>query len=939
MKTKKDTQVRAVYASPCKLLTTGAALLLSATITFGQAVRPADDDTDAKKDDVVKMEKIEVLGTRVKRLDTETASPVQIFTADQIQATGYASMADVVRSLPFMNGQALTPVDAGTSFTPGVNSFNLRGLGSNNTLVLLNGRRIAPYATPGFNGFMTVFDVNSIPDAAIESVSILKDGGSALYGSDAVAGVIDFRLKNDFVGGNAMLRMGNYIVTDGLIKHVAVTGGVVNAKTHIMVAASWHDEKSIYARDLGRSKDADKSSLANKANPRWQSPMPASYFGLPDDPADVNYFDYFDLTSSMGYPGYASVPNVGSTMTFSAPTDHPTAGNAVEGVHWYNFQETAGLFPDVRRYSFYTRMRHDFTPWLYGFTELSFSRTESQIDAAPTPINLAGENGLTPDESMYIPDYNAYNPWGVDITGGRRRLVEAGNRINDVVADTPRMLVGLGGAIVDDWSWEAGALYSKNTVTNRNLGSVADYKMQQALMGLTRLGDGSLAWDPTTPRSDRVYFNWFGLNEQAFANYLVMDNPVTASLQFWNYDAKASGSLFDLPGGLAGLAVGAERRTEKLASAQTDLNQTGNIIGGSQGASFDGQRDITAIYAELSLPVVKWFEAQIAGRWEDYSDDGIKSKIRPKVGLKFKPLPWLVLRTSYSESFKAPDLAYLYTKGTTTFTSGQYIDPVTGNSDQLQIRVGGNPNLKPETTDTYYGGIVIEPQTGLLRGLTASFDFFYYKQKDLLAQLTDFFPYTYFLEQADMGNPLFAPMVVRAPDNTLLYIRDDYTNISDRKYKGFDVEASYRWNSDRLGKFYVKANGTYLVSDKIDGDNIVGTWLTARFNATVEFNWSYRDWTFNVFERYLGPRDHTMYLGYETDPDVDPLYLVYTVKKQMLTNASIKYSGFHNMEITIGATNIFNQVAPLDPYDGTGTTAGINVLEPAFWYVRVSRNF
>ncbi|MDF9827159.1 iron complex outermembrane receptor protein [Ereboglobus sp. PH5-10] len=933
MKTKNDSQVGGACARSRKLLIAGAAMLLSTTLAFGQATKPANET----KDDVVHLEKHEVLGTRIKRVDIETASPVQIFTADQIEASGYVSMADVVRSLPFMNGQALTPVDAGTSFTPGVNSFNLRGLGSNNTLVLLNGRRTTPYASPGFNGFMTVFDINSIPDAAIESMSILKDGGSAIYGSDAVAGVIDFKLKNDYVGVNTTVQAGNHIVTDGLVKKASLTGGVVTAKTHIMFAANWHDQKSVYARDLGRSKNADKTSLASKADPRWESPVPISDFGLPDNPADVDYLGLFDGRSSMGYPGYVSVG--GSNKTFAEATDTPTVGDAVTGSHLYNFQEVAGLFPDIRRFSFYTRMKHDFTPWLYGFAELSFSRSETQIDAAPTPVNLAGENGLTVDEAMYIPSYNAYNPWGVDIASGRRRLVEVGNRVNDVTSDTPRILVGLGGTITGDWTWEAGALYSKNTVTNRNLGSVADYKMQQALMGLTRMGDGSLTWDPTTAIADREYFNWFGLNEQAFVDFLSIENPVRAAIQFWNYDVKASGSLISLPGGMAGIAVGAERRTEKLASSQTDLNQTGNIIGGSQGTSFGGQRDVNAIYAEVSLPFTSWLEAQVAGRWEDYSDDGIKSKVRPKVGLKFKPLPWLVLRTSYSESFKAPDLAYLYTKGTTTFTSGNYVDPVTGNSDQLQIRVGGNPDLKPETTDTYYGGVVIEPQSGWLKGFVASVDFFYYKQKDLLAQLTDFYAYNYFLEQANLGNPLFAPMVVRAPDNTLLYIRDDYTNISSRKYKGIDFEASYRWNTDKWGKFQVKAAGTYLISDKIDGDNIVGTWLTPRFNAVVEFNWAYRDWSFNVYETYLGDRDRKMYLGYNTDPEVDPLYLVYTVKKQLRTNASVTYSGFRQMKITVGATNIFNQTAPVDPYDGTGTTAGINDPSPALWYVRVSRDF
>jgi outer membrane receptor protein involved in Fe transport len=953
MKTKKDTQVRAVYASPCKLLTTGAALLLSATITFGQAVRPADDNTDAKKDDVVALEKYEVLGSRIKRLDTETASPVQVYTAESIKATGFTSLADVVRSLPFNNGQALTPVDAGTSFTPGVNSFNLRGLGNNNTLVLLNGRRLAPYATPGYDGFQTVFDLNSIPDAAIESMSILKDGGSALYGSDAVAGVVDFKLKQDFVGTRLTVELGNYLVTDGLQKNISLISGVLNGKTHIFVSANWREERSVYARDLSWSKDANKMSVAPKSNMRYESPnIPLSQYVPSWDPdndyefysrPDANPFSndeahyIADQRSSAGYPGYVTVPGEGN-KTFSSPTDNPTTAGAVGGSNLYNFQETSGLFPDVRRYSFYTRIKHEFTDWLYGFAEVSFNRTEIKIDAAPSPVFLVSEQGLTPDESMFIPSYNAYNPWGVNITAGARRLAETGNRINDVTIDAPRLLAGLGGILPGDWSWEFGALYSKNTATNLNLGSVADYRMQQALMGLSRAGDGSLVWDASTPQAERVYFNWFGLNEQAFADFLVTDNPNVDSLKFWNYDARASGSFFDLPGGRAGLAIGTEMRTEKLSVSRSDLNQTGNIVGGSTGSSSRGQREVNAIYAEMSLPVTKWFEAQLAGRWESYSDDGIKSKIRPKVGLKFKPLNWLVLRTSYSESFKAPDLAYLYTSALTTFSSSSELDPVTDETVQIQTRTSGNPDLKPETTDVYYGGVVLEPQKGFLRGLVFSFDYFYYDQKNLLTRIGDYYSSMTILTEAAGGNPLFQSMVVRDPaTQTLLYIKDDYTNMLSREYSGFDFDLNYTWNTDRFGKFRAGVMGTYIIYDKLDGDNIAGSYINPRFNAVVQLNWKYRDWGVSLYETYIGERTNRFLWDFSVDDD--PLYLVYDVKSQNRTNFSVTYTGFHDMEITLGATNVFNQAPPVDPYNGVGTTAGVNDPRPPFWYIRVSRDF
>ncbi|MDR0352927.1 MAG: TonB-dependent receptor, partial [Opitutaceae bacterium] len=509
---------------------------------------------------------------------------------------------------------------------------------------------------------------------------------------------------------------------------------------------------------------------------------------------------------------------------------------------------------------------------------------------------------------------------------------------NDMTIDAPRLLAGLGGTLPGDWSWEFGALYSKNTATNLNRGSVADYRMQQALMGLTRAGDGSLVWDAGTSQAERVYFNWFGLNEQAFADFLVVDNPNVDTLKFWNYDARASGSLFDLPGGRAGLAIGAESRTEKLSVSRTDLNQTGNIVGGSTGSSSHGQREVNALYAEMSLPVTRWFEAQLAGRWESYSDDGISSKLRPKIGLKFKPLNWLVLRASYSESFKAPDLAYLYTSALTTFSSSMVRDPVTDATVQIQTRTAGNPDLKPETTDVYYGGVVLEPQKGLLKGLVFSLDYFYYDQKDLLALVSDYYSTMTILAEAFGGDPFFQSMVVRDPaTQTLLYIKDDYTNMLSRKYRGFDFDLNYTWNTDRFGHFRAGATGTYIIYDKLDGDNIAGSYITPRFTAVAQLNWRYRDWSVSLYETYIGERTNSFLWDYSVDDD--PLYLVYDVKAQYRTNLSVTYTGFHDMEITLGATNVFNQSPPVDPYDGVGTTAGVNDPRPAFWYIRVSRDF
>lgn len=919
------------------------------------------------------LEAYQITGSRIQRLDVEPVAPILTHTREDIEAAGFTTIGDTLRSMSFTSGQALTPTDAGTSFTPGISTVNFRGLGNNQVLVLINGRRAAPYASTGFDGLQTMFDLNSIPTAAIERIDVELDGASALYGSDAVGGVINVILRSDYEGLRTTATVGDYFHAKGFYKQASAVIGTRDAKSSIIAVVDWEERNPVEASELRYSRNADKTNIAAKADARWTVENWEHYFGSLDEyleaaapyigPADPIAGGWFDQSSSFGFPGAV---NVGGWRTFNSPTNNPTTADAVPGYNFYNFQESSGLFSGYERLSFYTQGRYDFTDNLYGFVELSFTRIKSMSASAATPVTTT-ENGLVSGEPMVFPgilereylDENdelqtetmqhPYNPWGVDISssGLRRRMVEAGPRISDVTSDTPRVVAGLGGnfeLLTDSpWNWEAYVLHSENSVSNISRNAISDSNLQKALYGLTDVG-GKLVWDDSTPLAERTYFNWFGINSPEMMDFLLITNPNYADYELSMFEASVSGTLFDLPAGAVGVAFGAEYRSEEIEKVVTQLNSEGMIIGGSTGDPFSGGRDVTAVYSELAIPVLPILDLQLAARYEDYSDDGFESEVRPKIGFALRPLDWLLVKGSYSESFKAPDLAYMFNPGLVTFTSQQIFDPVTQEQiNQLQVRTSGDPNLGPETADTYYLGVHFEP-TGSLEGFYGAVEWFLIERDNLLAQLTDLYSYSDFIIGDFEGDPTFAGRVVRDPGTQeILYLLDSYANLQKSEVESLDFSLGYRKEIAELGEIHLSARSSYMRRYEIDGDD-VSEYLVPQWRHTISARWRRGDWSANLYTYIIGSRVRHQHLGYifgdpDSDVPVDDVYLSYTVDRQVRTNVSVSYEGFFDTKITVGVNNIFNSDPPADPYDATGSTAGVNQLEPSFWFVRLEREF
>jgi outer membrane receptor protein involved in Fe transport len=879
-----------------RLLRKGSAHALLALIlgvfTAGSAKGQATSASDAAapqnskaKDDVVSLEKFEVTGSHISGIDAAGLNPVTSITRSTLDLSGYTTVGDALRSLSFVTGSSLIPAGSGNSFTPGASTANVRGLGNNNVLVLVNGRRLSPLATPGFNGLQTVFDFNAIPSAAVESIQVLKDGGSAVYGSDAVSGVINVILRKNYSGVTANVGFGNTIGNDSLEKTASLVIGSNSGKLSMVTEVDWRDRNKIKDADYGFSSNAD---LTSRGGP--------------------------DLRSYAGYPGLVYVPSLKDYYTLSAPKAQPTIGDfSVADVSTgnYNFQSVTDQTPKEQSLGFYTYARYNFTEQLYGFAEILYRRNESTIEAAPTPVFNYAEHGTGPVTGyLNIPATNPNNPFGEDLEDEwYARLVNAGNRVNAVTSETPRVIVGLGGKLPAEWEWESAALYTKNSTENLNGRTVFDNLYQAALNGIVIDGQ-------------TLYANPFGPEDPRVTESYTNNDPNSASFEMHSYDFSANGPIFDLTSGQIKLAVGGEWRTEELESIRTVNNATGNVVGGAEGTSTFGERTVKAAYAELRLPILTNLQLQLAGRFEQYSDFG--STTKPKIALSYRPAKWLLLRSSFGQSFLAPNLAYLYTSKVTSFSNNPLIDPKRPNdaARQLQTQGGGNPALQPEETDALYAGFQINP-TGKLQGLELSVDWLQFKQKDLIDQLGEDFILAH--EDSLPGRVVRNPPAAGETVGVINYLNDTYANINRQTYRGIDFDILYTLRTASAGRFVFEAGGTYLQKLHYIDDDLEGTYDVPRWRGTFTTAWELGAWSASAVIDYIGAFENYSEVG--------------DVKHQIQVNPQISYKGFHDIKFTVGARNVFNEDPPFDEHSSTGFNNDISNPEKAFVYFRMERDF
>jgi iron complex outermembrane recepter protein len=869
-----------------------------------------------------KVERVEITGSNIKRIDAEGPLPVVILKRDDIERSGKTTVNELLSTLTVVSGGSFSETTlAGNSFAPGTAAVSLRGLGANTTLVLLNGRRVANY---GFaqNVNESFVDLNSIPVTAIERVEVLKDGASAIYGSDAIAGVINVILRKDFRGVELSTSYGDSKDGGGGETRAALTAGtgdLARDRFNAMVMIDYYKREKINSQQRHFSRSADQRG---------------------NGPAAL------DFRSSAGNPGYWSGGAGNANAAFSTcPSSSvvPSSSLGVGGggtVCAYDFAPMNDLVPESERVGGFATARYQMSPNWTLFAEGLINKNTTIRNSAPTPAGFS---------AVGHPD----RPAGSTFTNVTYRFIEAGPRIENIDTESTRFVAGARGNVAS-WDVEAAANFAKSRTVATGRNYIIQERAAEAFAG-TLSGFTGIRYSVLNPSG----------NPAGMLNAIKISPVRTGDSRVNGGDVKASRELFEMGGGLAALAMGYEYRKEKVADSpdpRVALSNPARVtVSGSGATGVNGGRNLHSAYAEVSLPFLKGFESQVALRMDRYSDFGTATT--PKISLSWRPNNAFLMRSGYAEGFRAPSLAELYLSESTSFPTvvdtprcRDYqaglgaTEPRTvavcgssGNGVATQIRsiFLGNPQLNAEESKSFSLGIVVEPT----RSFSLSVDYY----------------------NVEHDNRIFVPTATTVVANEALYpgavIRgtrsaDDiaanaraglrgtsgdevagvtrtYVNATQQRTDGLDIDLRNTWSLGEMGKLEVSNAYTYIISLKrqaIVGQpliELVGTWEFPRWRHTLGLAWSRGSWATTVSANTIAGYAQFRTVG------AQPVRL-----GNMLTyDAQVRYTGFKNLTLSLGGLNVTNNKPPFSNEGWYGYEAGVHNPRGAYFYGNVRYKF
>jgi iron complex outermembrane receptor protein len=812
------------------------------------------------------MQRVEVTGSSIKRLAAQSSLPITSIRADDFARQGLATAQEVLATIP-MNQTSTGASQSVGAGTGGRTTADLRGLGGDKTLVLLNGRRLANHPF-----FADTVDLNIIPVAALDRVEVLRDGASAIYGTDAIGGVVNFITKRSFKGLVATAEAFEPTASGGGDEQrVNLTGGwgdLQNDGHNFLVVADFHRQSALRSteRDFSGTGVRPERGVSQTSG----TPFPANFFSD---------------NGISGNPSFAT--------GCAPPASIPSTTNQTCRFDFTRFIDNIPLTKQASLLGRYTRRFGEHT----GTLEYLHSRSTNRARVAPPP--LAGI-GLTMTASSPFYPGLGITPAFPGLTGepldiSWRPLV-TGQRAQRDLSQSDRLLAAMEGSW-RTWDYSTALTHAIGRAESDFTGGyVIDQRM------IDGVASGVL--------------NPFGEQTAAGNTYLqdalLLGQFLDAKIRSTALDFKASRELMSMRGGQLGAAFGAEVRHDKATYlVNRALAGQASSSGYADAQDQRGARTIRAVFGEVNAPVLPGLEVNFAGRYDYYTDVG--GDFNPKVALRWQPVPAFLARASYNQGFRAPTLYDIYGPQTTTNTAEPWDDPrlcpggvpVAGANPNLvcnqqqNIRQGGNTALAPEKSRTWSAGVVFEP----MPSITLSADVWDIKLKDQISALAEQTLFGNFAKYQDL-------FVYNAAGTRLDYVLATTMNLGEVKTRGVDLSLLWRMPRSRWGNTTLTVDGTYV--DRYDYQNEPGGPFTEnagryadaspvfrwRHNATL--SWNMAPWSMALSNRYMS--------GYDDQNAVDPQF------EQRVDNYSVwTLSGTwstRQVDFTVGVKNLLDEDPP-----------------------------
>jgi iron complex outermembrane recepter protein len=846
--------------------------------------------------------KVDVTGSNIKRVEGEGALPVTILTRSQIEKTGATNAMELLQVISSNNSSgnvSLGNVIGATTFSN--QTASLRGLGGQRTLVLIDGQRVS--STGGAISGAEGVNLSLIPFAAIERVEVLKDGASAIYGSDAIGGVINFIMRQDYRGAEGMIQYGVPTRSGGgdqLMASGAVGfGNLSKDRYNVFMSLAYTDQKNLEQRDRNFS---NTSLIPN-----------IGLFGI-----SGNTFPAYISTGS------EALGPIGSVDFPSCPSPNVVDIDNLGNRCFFDPSRMAGveMIPDDKLWNFFGSARFQINRDWQAYGTFLYSRDETRYRIQPVPISdqFAAGN-FAPTGQILLPPNSPFYPHDLAIAHGvdgqplnvRYRCIECGLRDTTDINENGQFTAGIKGAW-NNWDWDGSVFYAESKTKDKLNGGFPLYSQILPLLN-------SGVVNPFGPNSPEV--------SAQISSTLFNGTTFDGKAKNYGVRGKTSGEVFKLPSGPASVAFGGEVRKETLEQVPSDVLATGDVSGfGGNIVSVNRSRNIWAAYAEMNVPILKTLEGDVAVRYDHYSDFGATTN--PKVSLRWQPTSSFLVRGSYGTGFLAPSLYDLYIPVTTGVSSTGANDPLRCSpavpvdqesqndcNTQFPVTLGGNPSLQPERSFQATVGFVWEP----VPGASLSVDYF----KLNLSNAISSGPSTAQI-LGDLGR--FASYVSRGPvDPTQPNLPGHITNITQTlvnqgnvHIQGLDLQASYQTPTSSWGRFRFDVAGTYYI--KYDNQNVdgsytggisnayaaVATGIIPRYKQYASVTWDQGPWSATVANTYQSD-----YTDYQVDIDGN----LRKVSSMSLWDLKGSYTGFKNWTLSLGVRNVFDTNPPLSNQQNT----------------------